>query len=85
MSNIVQVQFKNWHDSEYSGPLYTYISDVPVEVGDRVIAPTKYGDFDARVERVNIQLTDISGLKADQLRHITSPATSGKLFDDFFD
>lgn len=87
-TNIVSVQFKrrNWHGQgdEFGGACYSYITDVPLCVGDVVKVPTKYGDNDARVVRVDVPDAEVAAIY-DQLRHITEPATpGGGLFDGFY-
>lgn len=83
MSDIVCVQFKGRYRDEYCGPAYTYRADVPLRVGDIVNVPTKYGDSEARVSRVNVPESELQF--HGELRHITEPPTvSGGLFDDFF-
>lgn len=82
--SLVQVQFRNRYGEGYSGARYTYIADVPLEVGDIVTVPTKFGDNEACVCRVNVPEDEVKGFR-DKLKHITEPATVSKgLFDDFF-
>lgn len=38
---------------------YTYVADVPLEVGDVVNVPTKYGESEAQVCRINVPEEDI--------------------------
>ena len=82
-TNIVQVNFKNRYGEGYSGMNYTYIADVPLSVGDIVKVPTKYGDSEARVCRVNVPEDEVKAFSGD-LKHITEPATPGDLFNDFY-
>ena len=84
MTNLVQVQFKSRYGDGYGGACYTYVADVPLVVGDIVTVPTKFGDSEARVCRVDVPEDEVKGFK-DKLRHITEPATVSKgLFDEFF-
>ena len=83
ITNIVQVQFKNRYGEGYGGTNYTYIADVPVSVGDIVKVPTRYGDSEAKVSRVNVPEDEIPPF-CGELLHITVPATPGDLFNDFF-
>ena len=82
-TNIVQVNFKNRYGEGYGGMNYTYIADVPLAVGDIVKVPTKYGDSEAKVCRVNVPENEFQHFKG-ELLHITEPATPGDLFSDFF-
>lgn len=84
MTNIVQVQFKSRYRDEFCGNAYTYIADVPLLVGDIVKVPTKFGDSEARVCRIDVPESEIPAW-CGELRHITEPASpSGTIFDDFF-
>ena len=83
LTNIVQVQFKNRYGEGYGGMNYTYIADVPVSVGDIVKVPTRYGESEAKVCRVNVPENEIPSF-CGELLHITSPATPGDLFNGFF-
>lgn len=84
MTNLVQVQFKSRYSEGYGGACYTYIADVPLAVGDVVTVPTKFGDSEAKVCRVDVPEDEVKGFR-DKLRHITEPATvSEGLFDEFF-
>lgn len=83
-TNLVQVQFKNRYGEGYGGRPYTYIADQPLMVGDIVTVPTKFGDSEAKVTRIDVPEEEVSSFR-DALRHITEPATvSGGLFDDFY-
>ena len=84
MTNLVQVQFRNRYGEGYAGACYTYVADVPLAVGDIVNVPTKFGNSEARVCRVDVPEYDVKGF-FDKLKHITEPAiVSNGLFDDFF-
>ena len=82
----VWVQFRSkTRSSVFGGPCYTYIADTPLEVGDIVKAPTKYGDQEAFVCRVDVPEA-VAARFHGELRHITEPVTvSPGLFDEFFD
>lgn len=83
-ANIVQIQFKSRFSNKYGEKLYTYIADVPLAVGDIVTVPTRNGDGEARVARVNVPETEVEPWMHDRLQHITAPGTAGNLFDEFF-
>lgn len=81
--SIVQVQFKNRFSGDYSGNAYTYKADVPVQVGDIVKVPTKFGESEAKVCRVDVPESEIPAYM--ELKHITEAATpGGSMFDAFF-
>lgn len=86
MPDLVAVQFKSrYKKDEYGGNEYTYIADVPLQVGDIVNVPTKFGTSDARVCRIDIPITELH-CRVGELRHITEPGTpGGDLFHGFFD
>ena len=77
---FVQVQFKSRYSGEYGGRAYTYIADVPLEVGDVVTVPTASGDCEARVCRVNIPEAEARGGYTGEFRRIETPTTIGNLF-----
>lgn len=79
--NIVQVQYEN-KSGGYDGREFSYVADVPLKVGDIVKAPTKYGDRQARVCRVDVPILSI-GCKAGELRHITEAVPGGDIFAGF--
>lgn len=84
MTNLVQVQFKSRYKDGYGGACYTYVADVPLAVGDIVTVPTKFGESEACVCRVDVPEDEVKGFQ-DKLRHITEPATvSEGMFADFF-
>lgn len=75
--NLVQVQFKSrYKPNTFTGTAYTYIADVPVDVGDIVKVPTKFGEGEARVCRVNVPVTELP-CRVGELKHITEAATPG--------
>ena len=41
--NLVQVRYRGRRSGKFEGDAYTYVADVPLEVGDIVNVPTKYG------------------------------------------
>lgn len=85
MPNIVQVQFKSRFKKDgYGDKLYTYIADVPLAEGDIVTVPTRNGEGEARVARINVPETEVEPWMHDRLQHITSTGTVGNLFDEFF-
>lgn len=84
--DLVQVQFKSRYSGQFEGAAYTYIADVPLAEGDIVTVPTQNGDGEARVCRVNVPASELPKfLSPERLRHITTPATMGNLFAEFFE
>ena len=82
--SICQVQFKSRYGNTYGGRAYSYVADVPVNVGDVVKVPTYDGYGEAKVCRIDVPESEC-GFPVDQLRHITEPATpAGNPFDGFF-
>lgn len=81
--NLVQVQYRGRRSGKFDGAAYTYVADVPLEVGDVVTVPTKYGESEARVCRINVPEADIPAW-CGILRHITEPAVPLDMFDEFF-
>lgn len=83
-TNIVQVQFRKSFGEGYGGTNYTYIADVPLQVGDIVEVPTRYGPSRARVSRIDVPADEVP-TEFGGLLHITAPATpSDGVFDGFF-
>lgn len=84
MASLVQVQFRNRYGEGYGGAAYTYIADVPLAVGDIVTVPTKFGNNEARVCRVDVTEAEVERFR-DKLKRITEPASVSKsIFDEFF-
>ena len=81
--SIVSVQFKSRYNGTYGGNEYAYYADVPVSKGDIVKVPTKFGDTEAKVTRVDVPESEIPAWM--ELKHITEAATpGGSMFDEFF-
>ena len=81
--SIVSVQFKSRYSDTYGGNEYAYLADVPVSAGDIVKVPTKFGESEARVCRVDVPESEIPPYM--ELKHITEAATpGGSMFDEFF-
>ena len=84
MTNLVQVQFKSRYGDSYGGRAYSYVADIPVQVGDIVKVPTANGDGEAKVCRIDVPEREC-GFPVERLRHITEPATPGaNLFEGFY-
>lgn len=81
--NLVQVQYRSRYSGKFGGAAYTYVADVPLEEGDIVSVPTKYGEAEAMVCRINVPEEEVPAW-CGMLRHITTPATPMDMFDEFF-
>lgn len=88
---IVNVELRKTGDNEYGGREYSYVTELPLSVGDIVIAPTFKGPSYARVSRVNLDPESIDPAWRDRLREICDyapqpdeKAEEGAGTDDFF-
>lgn len=87
---IVNVELRKSGDNEYGGKEYSYVTDLPLSVGEIVIAPTFKGLSYARVSRVNVDPESIDPAWRDRLREICdyAPQLDEKAeedaADDFF-
>lgn len=86
MPDLVQVQFESLAcPGTFGGGNYTYIADNPLAVGDIVNCPTRYGERQAKVVRVDVPIREIQ-CRVGQLKKITGPAIpEANLFAGFFD
>lgn len=54
-TNIISVKYEDKYvPKTFSGRAYSYITTIPLEVGDLVVAPTSYGEKIARVSEINV-------------------------------
>lgn len=61
---IVSVKYEDkYNPKTFSGKSYSYFSSTPLEVGDIVEAPTKFGNSIARVSEINIPEEKIEYIK----------------------
>lgn len=82
---LVQVQFRDSKSGEFTGREFSYIADVPLEKGDVVNVPTRYGNREGCISRVDVPIREIQ-CRVGELRHITdSPTPGGDIFKGFFD
>ena len=58
-TNIISVKYED----RFMPKTYSYITQVNVEIGDLVIAPTAYGDKIARVSEIDIPETRVENIK----------------------
>lgn len=63
-TNIVGVKYESdYTPRTFSGKVYSYFTDLKLNEGDIVIAPTVYGTSIARVSRINIPEEEIKDIK----------------------
>lgn len=74
MKPIVGVNFKNSYTDEYYGRTYNYFCDIPVVLGDIVIAPTAKGESEAMVVAVEVHPASIDPHILEVLKTITTLA-----------
>ena len=60
-TNIVSVKYEDrYMPKTFSGKAYSYITAIPLEVGDLVVAPTSYGEkiaeFQVEFMKANLKL-----------------------------
>ena len=64
-TNIVKVKYEDeYNPKTFIGKAYTYYTDVDLEIGDIVEAPTRYGVKIARVSMINIDENEIANIKS---------------------
>lgn len=63
-TNIISVKYEdNYEPKTFGGKAYSYYTDIPLDVGDLVIAPTQKEDKIARVSEINIPEYKIKHIK----------------------
>ncbi|MBO5953334.1 MAG: hypothetical protein J6Q53_04340 [Oscillospiraceae bacterium] len=83
--NLVNVQFRDKKCGEFTGREFSYIADVPLQKGDVVSVPTRYGPRHGCISRVGVPVSELQ-CRVGELRHITESATPGdNLLKGFFD
>lgn len=64
-TNIVSVKYEDKYiPKTFSGKAYSYITEIKLEIGDIVVAPTSYGEQIARVSEINIPEYKVESFKA---------------------
>lgn len=62
--NIISVKYEDTYvPKTFSGKAYSYYTDLNLNVGDLVIAPTAYGDKIARVSEIDIPESKVEKIK----------------------
>lgn len=72
--NFVKVQLRNRESGEFSGELKSYIADIPLQVGDVVKIPARYGSFEGVVCQVDVPAMKLER-RIGELLHITQIVT----------
>lgn len=81
-TNIVSVKYEDrYMPKTFSGRAYTYITAIPLQVGDLVVAPTSNGEKIARVSEINIPNFKVEFMKA-SLKLITEKIDRNKYLQD---
>jgi hypothetical protein len=63
-TNIIAVKYESkFNPRTFEGKSYSYFTNIQLENGDIVEAPTKYGLSIARVSRINIPEEEIENIK----------------------
>ena len=81
-TSIVSVKYEDKYSPKtFSGRAYSYITAIPLEVGDLVVAPTAYGEKIARVSQINIPEFQVEFMKAN-LKLITEKIDKQKYLQE---
>ena len=81
-TSIVSVKYEDRYSPKtFSGRAYSYITAIPLEVGDLVVAPTSYGEKIARVSQINIPEFKLEFMKAN-LKLITEKIDKQKYLQE---
>lgn len=70
--HIVGVKYRNKKTDKYEGRSYTYYCDLPVKIGELVVAPTSTGDSIAMIYKVDIPESSVDAKVLAALKTITS-------------
>lgn len=82
-TNVISVKYEDkMNPKTFSGKSYSYYTDIEVDVGDFVIAPTIVGEKTARVSRINIPEDEISSIKQ-ELKTITKKLDKKGFYKDY--
>lgn len=71
-NGVVAVRFQNKHTGEFTGNEYSYITAIPLKVGQLVNVRTKYGVSLAKITRVNVDPMQIPLQIRNALKTITA-------------
>ena len=73
----VTVQYFKPESDAYIGRAYTYRTELPLQEGDLVIAPTYKGESKARVFEAEVPASRVDPAWADKVREITQYQEDG--------
>lgn len=63
-TTIVSVKYEDRYiPKTFSGKAYSYITTIPLQVGDLVVAPTSSGEKIARVSKINVPESKVIFIK----------------------
>jgi len=63
-SNIISVKYEdNFYPNTFSGKSYAYYTNIDLNIGDIVEAPSQYGENIAIVSEINISPEEIENIK----------------------
>ena len=81
-TNIISVKYEDKYvPKTFSGRAYSYITTIPLEVGDLVVAPTSYGEKIARVSEINVPESKVLLIKP-MLKLITDKIDNKKYLQE---
>ena len=81
-TNIVSVKYEDkYMPKTFSGRSYSYITAIPLSIGDLVVVPTSYGEKIARVSAINIPEFKVEFMKAN-LKLITEKIDKQKYLQE---
>lgn len=81
-TNIISVKYEDrYMPKTFSGKAYSYITAIPLEVGDLVVAPTSSGEKIARVSEINIPESKVLLIKP-MLKLITEKVNKQKYLQE---
>ncbi len=70
---IVKAMYHKPKLNGYGGQAYTFLTDLPLKAGDKVLAPGKEGDpKKAIISEANLPESAIDPAWADRVKHITA-------------
>lgn len=74
---LVKIKYLHTEANAYGGMSYTYKTELPLAVMDKVLAPTPHGEQRAIVTEVNVPESEVSASWASRIRAIDKYDTEG--------
>lgn len=68
----IKVMYFKDEQGDYGGRPYTYATELPLKVGDKVLAPTVSGDKKALVTQAGVPEGEIDIRWADKIKSVTA-------------